>query len=263
MAEVPMVTLGDSALKVSRLGFGTVYFGVPSLNISPEEGGRILAESYKLGVKFWDTSDNYGSHPHVASALRHVPRSEVVISTKTGAKTGEEARKSLRKSLRELDTDYVDIFLLHYVESDWIEGCRQVLRELTDMKTTGIVRAVGLSTHSVAVVREASQFEELDVMMTICCKADQAMIDQYPEQIPLEDGTIEEMFRVVELAHNGGKGTVAMKVLGTSAPPLVRNYRSSVKAIAELDFVDTMVIGMKSLDEVKKNIEAILSAHSP
>ena len=247
-------------MKVSKLGFGTFDFGVPTLNISPEEGGQILVESYNLGVNFWDTSDDYGSHPHVASALKHVPRKEVIISTKTSARSGKEAKKSLEDSLKELDTDYVDIFLLHYVKYDWIDDCHQVLKELTDIKTTGIVKAIGLSTHSVAVAREAAQFEELDVIMTICCKADQRLINKFRDRIPLEDGSIKEMFHAIKLAHNNGKGVVAMKVLGNSAPPLVRNYHSSIKSIAKLDFVDTMVIGMKTLNEVKNNIKVILSS---
>lgn len=252
MLKVPTVNLGSTRLKVSKLGFGTFDFGIPSLNISPEEGGRILIESYRLGVKFWDTSDDYGSHPHVASALKRVPRNRVVISTKTNAKGGEEAKKSLKNSLKELDTDYVDIFLLHLVKSDWIDGCHQVLKELNAMKTTGIVKAIGLSTHSVTVVREASRFEELDVIMTVCCRANQATISKLQKHIPLEDGSIQEMFHAIKLAHDNGKGVVAIKVLGTGAPPLVRNYHTSIRAIAQLNFVDTMVIGMRSLDEVKK-----------
>jgi len=247
---------------VSKLGFGTVDFGNP-LHLSPEEGGRILAESYWLGVNFWDTSDDYGTHPHVASALKLVPREEVVVCTKTSAKSGEEARKNLKSSLRELGTNYVDVFLLHYVKSDWINGCRRVLKELSNLKTTGILKAVGLSTHSVTVVREASQFEEVDVMMAICCRARQAMINKFHDHVPLEDGSIEEMLNAIKLAHGRGKGIVAMKVLGggvsSAAPLLVKNYKSSIKSIAKLDFVDTMVIGMRSLEEVKKNIEAMLS----
>lgn len=262
MLKVPMVSLGSTGLKVSKLGFGTVDFGV-LLKISHDEGGRILRESYKLGVNFWDTSDDYGSHPHVASALKLVPRKEVVLSTKTFAKSGEEARKSLRSSLKELDTDYIDIFLLHYVKSDWINGCRRVLKELNQTKKTGIVKAIGLSTHSVTVVREASQFGEVDVIMTVCCKASQAIISKFPEHIPLEDGSIKEMFHAIELAHKSGKGIVAMKVLGGAtsgpSPPLVKNYQSSIKSIAQLNFVDTMVIGMRNLEEVKKNVKVILS----
>ena len=260
MLEVPMVNLGKSGLKVSKLGFGTFDFGIPSLNISSEEGGRILMESYKLGVNFWDTSDDYGSHPHVASALKGLPRKEVILSTKTGARSGKEAIKSLDKSLKELNTDYADIFLLHNVKFDWIDDVHQVMKELTTVKAKGTARAIGLSTHSVAVVEEASRFEEVDVIMTICCKASQSTISKFQEHIPLEDGSIEEMFRAVELAHKNGKGIIAMKVLGTSAPPIVRNYRSAIKSIAQLGFVDAMVIGMRGLDEVKKNLEVILSS---
>jgi len=259
LPEVPSVPLGNTGLRVSKLGFGTYDFGVPSLNISAVEGGRILAEAYKLGVNFWDASDDYGSHPHVASALKLVPRREVVISTKTSAKNGEEAEKSLRNSLRELETDYIDIFLLHYVKSDWIDGCRKVLKELCDLKTTGIVKAVGLSTHSVVVVEETSQFEEVDVIMAICCRAEQSLISEFRENIPLEDGSIGQMLQAIKLAHHREKGVIAMKVLGTGISPLVDDYQSSIKSIAELDFVDAMVIGMKSLVEVKKNASVILS----
>jgi len=260
MLKVPMVNLGSTGLKVSKLGFGTVYFGVPSLNISAKGGGRILIESYRLGVNFWDTSDDYGSHPHVASALKHILRRKIVISTKTKAKNSTEAKNSLKSSLKEFNTDYVDIFMLHEVGYDRIEECREMLKELNDIKSTGTIKATGLSTHSVAVVRAASQFEELDLVMTICCKANQAFINRFRELIPLEDGSIGEMLHATKLAHDNGKGVIAMKVLGCGAEPLVRNYQSAIKAIAQLDFVDAMVIGMRSLDEVKKNVKAVASS---
>lgn len=262
MLKAPLVSLGKTGLKVSKLGFGTVDFGVP-LNLEPEEGGRILMESLNLGVNFWDTSDDYGSHPHVASALRRVPRKEVVVCTKTSATNGTQAQKSLKSSLKELGTDYVDVFLLHYVTSGWIRGSHRVLKTLNDLKTTGIVKAVGLSTHSVKVVKETARFDEADVIMTICCNATQATIRKLPDNIPLEDGSIEEMLDAIRLAHENGKGVVAMKVLGGRvrgpAPPLAKNYQLSIKAIAQLGFVDAMVVGMRSLDQVKKNVKAILS----
>lgn len=220
------------------------------------KGGRILREAYKLGVIFWDTSDDYGSQPHVASALKSVPRKEVVISTKTSAKSGKGEKKSLEDSLEELGTEYVDVFLLHNVISDWITGCRRVLRELNDVKGAGAAKAIGLSTHRVTVVSEASPLGEVDVIITICRKADQATVSRYHENIPLEDGNIEEMLRAIALAHNRGKGIIAMKVLGTSA---IRNYRSSIWSVARLKSVDAMVVGMKSVNEVEKNVRALLS----
>jgi len=116
-----------------------------------------------------------------------------------------------------------------------------------------------LSTHSVAVVREASRFEDLDIIMTICCNADQTVIKKFHEEIPLEDGSIEEMFDAVKQARENGKGTIAIKVLGSSAPPLVEDYQSSIEFIDRSPFVDAMLVGMRNLDQVRKNVRAILS----
>jgi len=253
MRKVPKVKLGSAGLEVSKLGIG------PPTKISPEEGGRLLIGAYKLGVNFWDTSDDYGTYPHIASALKYVPRKQVVISTKTYARNGKEANESLKSSLKELGTDYLDIFLLHFVESDWVDDCRRVLKEMKELKTTGIVKAIGLSTHSVAVARKAAQFEELDVIMAVCCKTNQTLINKFNEFIHLENGFMREMFKALKIAHNNRKGIIAMKVLGGGTPPLIKKYREAIKEVAQLDFVDAMVIGMRSLDEVKKNIMAIAS----
>jgi len=256
-AEIPKVPLGATGITVSQLGFGTYDLGVPSSKISPDHGGEILRRAHQLGVTLWDTSDDYGSHPHVASALKHVPRAETVICTKTSAESGREAAASLARSLGELGTDYVDIFLLHAVEAGGVRECRRVLKDLGRVKRAGTVRAIGLSTHSVTVVRLAAGFEEVDVIMTICCKADQAILRRYRKLIPLEDGSMEEMLRALELAHHHGKGTIAMKVLGNGAPPLIEEYSSSIQWVAGLGFVDAMVIGMKDAGQVEENVRAL------
>jgi len=259
VSKVPLVNLGRTGLKVSKLSLGEV----DSLALSPERGSRLLAESFVLGLNYWETSDDYDTHPHLASALKLVPRKEVVVSYKTSARSGKEAIKSLRNFLKELDTDYVDVLLLHDVRSDSIEDLRGLFAELNDIRASGMVKATGLSTHSVTVVRETAQIKEADVMLTICCNASQAVINKYSDHIPLEDGTIKEMLNAIRLAHENGKGIIAMKVLGGRVhgpvPQLVENYQSSIRSIAQLDFVDAMLIGMKNLNEVKKNVKAILS----
>ena len=254
---IPQVELGRTGLRVSKLGFGTYDFGVRSNHINPEEGGRILAGAFDLGVRFWDTSDDYGSHPHVASALERVPRKEVVISTKTSAHSAGVATRSLERSLRELGTDYVDLFFLHYVKADWIDGCRGVLKDLVAAKASGRARAVGLSTHSVKVAREAATLEAADVVLAVCSTAREAVLRRLPENVPLEDGSMEEMLDAVRALHAAGKGTVAMKVLGTGAPALVQDYRRSIGSVSRLDFVDALLVGMKDLDQVVRNVAAL------
>ncbi len=259
MTSVPQIELGRTGMRVSKLGFGTYDFGVKSKRISPELGGRILAEAFALGVNFWDTSDDYGSHPHVACALERVPRKRVVVSTKTSAHTGPVATRSLERSLKELGTDYVDIFFLHYVKLDWKDGCRKVLKELADAKAAGRVKALGLSTHSVQVAREAAKMGGADVLLAVCSTAREAVLKRLSGHVPLEDGSMPQMRDALRSVHEAGKGTVAMKVLGTGAPALVQDYRSSIGSVAQLDFVDALLVGMNGLEQVRRNIAAIPS----
>ena len=92
------------------------------------------------------------------------------------------------------------------------------------------------------MVQEVANFWEVDVIMTICCNAEQSMINKFPDYIPLEDGSIEEMFCALETAHKNGEGTIAMKVLGSGCPPLTNHYRLAIRTIAKLDFVDARVV---------------------
>jgi aryl-alcohol dehydrogenase-like predicted oxidoreductase len=63
MQKVPLVSLGKTGLKVSKLGFGEVDFGDKDpFHLGPKEGWRILTESFKLGVNFWDVCDAYNTY---------------------------------------------------------------------------------------------------------------------------------------------------------------------------------------------------------
>jgi len=71
MQRIPLVKLGKTGLKVSKLGFGEVDFGGEApFNLGPKQGWRILTEAFKLDVNFWDSSDDYETHPYGASAIK-------------------------------------------------------------------------------------------------------------------------------------------------------------------------------------------------
>src|SRR5918998_4613998 len=85
------VPYGGTGLSVSRLCWGTGLMADLRHHMEPEAAAAILLRGYELGVNFWDTADGYKTHPHVAVALRQVPRDAVVVSTKTRADTAEGA----------------------------------------------------------------------------------------------------------------------------------------------------------------------------
>lgn len=84
------VRLGETKLEVSRLCFGTEPFAIKKGpegrksqgDRTPVEGGEILRDALEMGVNFWDTSDDYGTRPHVAEGLKLVKRRDVVVADK-------------------------------------------------------------------------------------------------------------------------------------------------------------------------------------
>jgi len=243
-----MIPLGRTGLLVSRLCFGTFPLGPYAGKLSPQEGGRILVQAWEEGVNFWDTSDDYGTHPHVAASLRAVAREDVVIMTKTSAESVEEAEKSLHRSLEELETAYIDIILFHYARPEWLEGIKEILSFFQGAKGKGLVRAVGLSTHSVETTRQVANLTPVEVVLTVANERGSWV--QEGEEHRIEDGKMSEMWAAIREAYQAGKGVCLMKILGSGTVDPARG----IGYVTHYPYFHSLVIGMKSLEEVKMNL---------
>jgi len=83
----------------------------------------ILVKAFKLGVTFWDTADQYGTHGIVNKALKEVGRENVAIQTKILSSTTAQANRDIKRFLDELGTSYLDIVLMHHPMT--IEGFKK------------------------------------------------------------------------------------------------------------------------------------------
>lgn len=233
------VELGRTGLKVSRLAFGTGY-----LDGSVTAGTRLLAEAYDLGVNFWDTSDDYGTHPHVARALRQVKRDDVVIATKTYATTAVGARRSVTMALRGLGVKTVDLFLLHAVDSlDELEAKQPALEALVQARETGLVRAVGVSSHSRAVLSRLLALPEVDVALVVVNRTGTWM----------KDATPREMRAVVRQLYRSGRGVYGMKALGSGEVTGVR-VAPALRWAFRFPSAHSICVGMTTAEELRANV---------
>ena len=156
------VTLGSTGIRTSRLAMGTGTVGSEHHSHQTALGIKglsdLLLNGYDHGLRFFDAADSYGSHPHVAEALKHVPRDKVTVLSKTWARDPATARADLDRFRRELGTDYLDICLMHCVtESDWTDRYRGVMDVLSEAKQKGIIRTHGCSCHSIEALRAAAK----------------------------------------------------------------------------------------------------------
>lgn len=155
--------LGSSGLKVSRLALGCMSYGEPGLGTHPwslpeEESLPFIAQALDLGINFFDTANVYSlgtSEEFLGRAVRKLTRREdVVIATKvyerltasplSGGLSRSAIMRELDASLRRLDTDYIDLYIIHRWDHE--TPVEETMEALHDVVRAGKVRYIGASS---------------------------------------------------------------------------------------------------------------------
>ena len=100
------VKLGNTNLSVSRLCFGGLVMGPLQANMTPREGGKVIAAALEGGVNFIDTADLYGTYDHIKEAII-ITGINPIIATKSYAYEKTKAEKDFERARRELDRDVI------------------------------------------------------------------------------------------------------------------------------------------------------------
>ena len=149
------IQLNNSDLKVSRLCLGCMSFGEAdrgqyqwTLNYKDSE--NIILKAHEAGINFFDTANNYSdgtSEEFLGRAIKDFVRKDIVIATKCYFNEGKLAPEAIHrevvKSLKHLDTDYIDLLILHRYDYDTpVEDTLMALNEEVKM---GHIRYYGVS----------------------------------------------------------------------------------------------------------------------
>ena len=127
-----------NGIKMPILGYGV-------FQIAKEECERCVSDALKAGYRSLDTAQSYFNEKEVGNAVKNsgIKRKDIFITTKVWLEHYgyEECKKSVNESLRKLDTDYIDLMLLHQPFSDYYGSWRA----LEDLYDEGVLRAIGVS----------------------------------------------------------------------------------------------------------------------
>ncbi len=247
------IKLGPRGVELSRLAMGTGTDGVGgSSNQTRKLGMTGLANlfdaAYDQGVTFWDSADQYGTHPHVKEALKRAKRERVTILSKTHASTEKEMRADLDRFRRELGTDYIDILLLHcMMDDDWPERKKGAMAVISEAREKGIVRTHGTSCHTLGALKAAAKHPWVEV--------DLARINAAQAQMDADPATVISVLKQMKAA---GKGVIGMKILGAGA--LRNRVDESLQFALSLDCVDCFTIGSESRAEMEDLLRKIPNA---
>jgi aryl-alcohol dehydrogenase-like predicted oxidoreductase len=252
VAAFDTVELGRTGIRTSRLAMGTGTVGFGHHSNQTELGVKglsdLLLNGYDKGLRFFDSADAYGSHPHVAEALKHVPRDKVTVLTKTFSRDPKSAREDLDRFRRELGVDYIDVCLMHCLtEGDWTERFKGVMDVLSEAKQKGIIRAHGCSCHSIEAMRAAAKSPWVDV--------DLARVNPIGSHM---DASPDEVVAVLRQMKVSGKGIIGMKILGQG--DLRGRVDDSLRYALSLGVLDAFTIGAESRREQEDLIQRIAAA---
>jgi aryl-alcohol dehydrogenase-like predicted oxidoreductase len=238
------VKLGNTGIEMSRMamGTGTNGFGGAS-NQTRQLGIKGVSDMLRAakddGINFWETADQYGSHAHVGEALKKVKREEVVILTKTNSKTYEDVKKDLDRFRLELGTDYLDIILLHAVtDPQWNQNMKGAMEALAEAKEEGILRAHGISCHSIGALETAADESWVDV--------DLARFNPGGARM---DADVPTVTKVLTRMKKNGKAIIAMKVYGCGE--LLHMKDECLQFQTGSGLADAFTMGFESIEQLK------------
>lgn len=179
---LPTRPLGRTGIQLSVLGLGTVKFGrdqqvkYPQPFQIPSDTAvrELLSLAKELGINFIDTAPAYGQSEERLGALLKNNRQDWLIASKVGEEfidgqsrydfTPEHVQFSVERSLKRLKTDYLDLMLIHSNGED-LDILKRfgTLDKLQQLKDQGLIRAIGMSTKTVAGGKLAA--EKSDAVM--------------------------------------------------------------------------------------------------
>jgi hypothetical protein len=237
--------LGKTGLKVSTVGYGCMITSDPT----------VITRAVDMGINYFDTSRGYqsGQNERMVGAALGAKRKDIFLSSKSDQKTGAGNLAELETSLKELNTDHLDVWLLHglgtpaEITDDRLEAQRKA-------KEQGKVRFIGMSTHTLPAVVDRVIEAKLDVVQA-----------QYNFTSAAEWGP------ALDKLQKAGIGVVAMKVMAkvgrgrgrgadAAPPPPARpaNFApAALKWVIKNPVIATTVPSMTDIDQLEQNFSVM------
>ncbi|MDX6766593.1 MAG: aldo/keto reductase [Candidatus Methylacidiphilales bacterium] len=287
--------LGTTGLHVSEIGLGAWQLGSPAWGLGSQEDREAMAvvhQAVEGGCRFFDTAPGYGggrSESLLGEALKPY-RDQVVICTKFGhdAEGGSNfeamaVEPSLSASLRRLQTDRVEVLLLHNPPFELLTGAGDALfQELERLKTGGLLRAYGVSldhareleamvTHTPCTVAE--------VLFNVFHQEPQPVFAQAQAQgigliakVPLDSGWLSGKYRR-DSSFSGVRDRWSPEIIARRAglveqfatllPPGTSLAHGALQYILAQAEIATVIPGAKNTDQVRSNLDAARNTLPP
>ena len=178
----------------------------------------------------------YDDRPHRSDMLRPV------ISSKSLASSYDDMMAAIEECRSALGLKTIDIFLMHEVRTGQFAARAGAWQALQDARATGLVRAIGISTHHADVARAMADVAACDVIFALLNYRGMGV------RCGQDAGTKEEMAAALTVCKACGKGIYLMKALGGGN--LTGDYQKALDYVFTQDFMDAVMVGFTNTSEI-------------
>jgi aryl-alcohol dehydrogenase-like predicted oxidoreductase len=274
------VVLGKTGIKLSRLGIGCgTVSGTVQRGLGHEKFNDVIRYAYERGITYIDTSDTYQTHTWIREAIKGIPREKLYIQSKilhlagfgnmggsggfgnTGTKQ-ESPLETLDRFRKELGVDYIDTVLIHcQIAPDWDENSKKLQDGLEEAKQRKIIRAHGVSCHSLAALKKAAAMNWVDVNL-VRINPQGVNIDSAAQEVfsASKESDVPSTVEQLKIMRKNGHGIIGMKLIAQGEFKNIEDRKKSLTWVMQSNIVDAVAIGMKSREEIDEAMMHINNA---
>jgi predicted aldo/keto reductase-like oxidoreductase len=260
---VDQVTLGQTGIKLSRLGMGTgSNSGQIQFDLGREGFNSLIQYAYDRGITYFDCSQTYKTFEWLGGAIKGLPREKLFIQSKIPGQP-ENILEVIDHHRKLFDTDYVDTMLIHcMIKEGWTDQWKRIMDGFDEAKQKGWIRSKGVSCHSLPALRGAAETPWAEVHL-VRVNPQGRRIDG-PEESVWNDNIhdVEPVVTQLKAMRAKGRGVIGMKIIGNGEFVNAEDREKSIRFAMSRPELDAVVIGFKSRSEIDEAIQRINSALS-
>jgi predicted aldo/keto reductase-like oxidoreductase len=259
-SALDQVVLGNTGIKLSRLGMGTgSNSGQVQFELGRENFNSLIHYAYDQGITYFDCAQTYKTFEWMAGALNGLPREKLFIQSKIPGQP-ENILQVIDHHRKVFDSDYIDSMLVHCMVKDgWTEQWKRILDGFDQAKEKGWIRSKGVSCHSLPALRTATQTPWAQVHL-VRVNPQGRRIDSEEEVVWKENDASHDVNPVVtqiQAMKAKGRGIIGMKICGNGEFVKPEDREKSIRFAMSRPELDAVVIGFKSRAEIDEAIQRI------
>ncbi len=254
---VDQVTLGQTGIKLSRLGFGTGSSnGHSQTALGKEEFTKLIHYAYDQGITYLDCAQAYATFDWIADATKGLPREKLFIQSKVPGQP-EKILEAIDHHRKVFNTDYVDSLLIHcMIKDQWTDEWKRIMDAFNEAKEKKWIRAKGVSCHSLPALRTATASDWSEVQLVRVNPQGKRMDSEAQEVWNNADPTndVAPVMAEIKKMHAKGHGVIGMKIIGNGQFVKAEDREKSIRFAMACKEIDAVVIGFTSKEQIDEAI---------